>query len=269
MPCTSTPVLWPNTFRCAADRSVRHRPHAAPCCPDAVLAAIDRAARRAGLRDTRKSPYFPSLQRRGLHDPDATLPFDGAISRFLAEGAPKAVRKASRRRARTISSRSHTYREEMKRKDYDTHMEALQIELARCRTTSRPRQASDRGVRGADAPAKVGHHDSVRENLNPGSAPSFALSKPSDARPRNGTPALCGLVPAKGEMALFDRSWYNRAMIEHVFGFCTPYQREQFFRQLPDFERKLVDEGILFRKIWLEVGRAEQLKRFLDREADR
>ncbi len=74
--------------------------------------------------------------------------------------------------------------------------------------------------------------------------------------------------PAKGEIALYDRSWYNRAMIEHVFGFCKPDQREKFFRQLPEFEQMIADEGIIFLKIWLEVGRAEQLKRFLDREGD-
>ena len=75
-------------------------------------------------------------------------------------------------------------------------------------------------------------------------------------------------LPAAGEISIFDRSWYNRAMIEHVFGFCTPDQRAKFFRQLPDFERMLVDDGIILVKLWLEVGQAEQLKRFLDREQD-
>ena len=69
-------------------------------------------------------------------------------------------------------------------------------------------------------------------------------------------------------MAMFDRSWYNRAMVEHVFGFCTPDDRAKFFRQLPDFERMIVDEGIILVKLWLEVGRAEQLRRFLAREKD-
>ena len=74
--------------------------------------------------------------------------------------------------------------------------------------------------------------------------------------------------PAKGELALFDRSWYNRAMIEHVFGFCSPQERGKFFRQLPEFEKMIVDEGITLLKFWLEVDQAEQLQRFLDRERD-
>jgi polyphosphate kinase 2 len=75
-------------------------------------------------------------------------------------------------------------------------------------------------------------------------------------------------LPTAGELVLFDRSWYNRAVVEHVFGFCTPKQREHFFRQVPEFEDMLVDEGIVLHKLWLNVGRAEQLRRFLAREKD-
>jgi hypothetical protein len=81
-------------------------------------------------------------------------------------------------------------------------------------------------------------------------------------------PALRHHLPAGGEIRLFDRSWYNRGVVEHVFGFCTPEERAAFFRQLPDFEQMIVDEGIRLTKIWLNVGRAEQLRRFLDREGD-
>ena len=69
-------------------------------------------------------------------------------------------------------------------------------------------------------------------------------------------------------MKLFDRSWYNRGVVEHVFGFCTQDQREHFFAQAPSFEKMLVDEGIHLVKLWLNVGRAEQLRRFLGRESD-
>ena len=69
-------------------------------------------------------------------------------------------------------------------------------------------------------------------------------------------------------MALFDRSWYNRGVVERVFGFSTEDQRNAFFRQLPDFETTLVDDGIILVKLWLNVGRAEQLRRFLARERD-
>ncbi len=76
------------------------------------------------------------------------------------------------------------------------------------------------------------------------------------------------LPTAGGEITLFDRSWYNRGVVEKVFGFCEDTQREAFFRQLPEFEDMLADEGIHFVKLWLNVGRAEQLRRFLAREKD-
>jgi len=69
-------------------------------------------------------------------------------------------------------------------------------------------------------------------------------------------------------LVLFDRSWYNRAVVEKVFGFCTDDQRDKFFHQLPEFEDMLISEGIQLFKIWLNVGRAEQLRRFLAREGD-
>ncbi|MEM1388647.1 MAG: polyphosphate kinase 2, partial [Pseudomonadota bacterium] len=70
------------------------------------------------------------------------------------------------------------------------------------------------------------------------------------------------------EIVLFDRSWYNRGVVEKVFGFCEDAERARFFDQLPDFEKLLIDEGIHFVKFWLNVGRAEQLRRFLARETD-
>ena len=75
-------------------------------------------------------------------------------------------------------------------------------------------------------------------------------------------------MPSAGEIVLFDRSWYNSGVVERVFEFCTPEAREKWFGQVSTFENMLVDEGIKLFKIWLNVGQATQLKRFLDREAD-
>jgi polyphosphate kinase len=122
---------------------------------------------------------------------------------------------------------------------------------------------------GRDAAGKGGTIKAVTENMNPRQAYVVALSKPTDRESQQWYfQRYVDWLPAKGEVALFDRSWYNRAMIEHVFGFCKPEDRAKFFRQLPEFEQMITDEGIIFLKIWLEVGRAEQLKRFLDREGD-
>jgi len=199
------------------------------------------------------------------------LPFDGAISRYFREGAPEKVRRAIEKAGKDdILWKGYPYAEEMKGKDYDSAMAALQIELVKMQADIK---ATGKRVvvvfEGRDAAGKGGTIGVMRENLNPRVANVVALPKPSDREAAQWYfQRYIDWLPAKGEMSVFDRSWYNRAMIEHVFGFCKPDEREKFFRQLPDFDRMLVDEGLIFLKIWLEVGQAEQLKRFLDREGD-
>lgn len=199
------------------------------------------------------------------------LPFDGAISRYFHEGAPKDIRKAIEKAGKEdILLDSYPYRSVMKKKDYEAQIEALQIQLVRLQADVKA--TGKRLVvvfEGRDAAGKGGTIGVVRENLNPRVANVVALSKPTEREAAQWYfQRYVDWLPAAGEIALFDRSWYNRAMIEQVFGFCKPEQRVKFFRQLPDFERMIVDEGITLLKIWLEVGQAEQLRRFLDREQD-
>ncbi|MES2967677.1 MAG: polyphosphate kinase 2 [Pseudomonadota bacterium] len=199
------------------------------------------------------------------------LPFDGAISRYFKTGAPKPIRKAIENGGKDdILTTSYPYREEMKGKVYDARMEGLQRQLVRLQADVK---ASGKRLvvvfEGRDAAGKGGTIDAARENLNPRVASVVALPKPTDREAGQWYfQRYIDWLPAAGEIVLFDRSWYNRAMVEHVFGFCTPDQRAKFFRQLPDFERMIVDEGIILIKLWLEVGRAEQLRRFLAREQD-
>jgi polyphosphate kinase 2 len=200
-----------------------------------------------------------------------TLPFDGAISRYFREGAPAAVRKAIEKAGKDdILTKSYPYQAEIKGKDYDAQMDALQIELAKMQAGLR---ATGKRLivvfEGRDAAGKGGTIKAVTENLNPRQAYVVALPKPTERESQQWYfQRYVDWFPARGEIALYDRSWYNRAMIEHVFGFCTPDQRAKFFRQLPEFEQMIADEGIILLKIWLEVGRAEQLRRFLAREGD-
>jgi polyphosphate kinase 2 len=200
-----------------------------------------------------------------------TLPFDGAISRYFREGAPAAVRKAIEKAGKDeILTRSYPYRDEIKGKEYDARMDALQIELAKMQAGLK---ATGKRLivvfEGRDAAGKGGTIKAVTENLNPRQAYVVALPKPTERESQQWYfQRYVDWFPANGEIALYDRSWYNRAIIEHVFGFCKPEDRAKFFRQLPEFEQTIVEEGIVFLKIWLEVGRAEQLKRFLDREKD-
>ena len=199
------------------------------------------------------------------------LPFDGAISRYFREGAPKAVRKAIEKAGKDdILSKSYPYRTQMKGRDYDTHMEALQRQLVRMLADVKATGKRVIAVfEGRDAAGKGGAIDRVRENLNPRVANVVALAKPTDREAAQWYfQRYIDWFPAKGEVALFDRSWYNRGIVEHVFGFCKPDQRAHFFRQLPGFEEMIVDEGIILVKLWLDVSRAEQLRRFLAREKD-
>lgn len=199
------------------------------------------------------------------------LPFDGAISKFLAEEAPKDIRKTLEKADKDdILSPSYPYKREMKRKDYDEVMEGLQRQLVRMQAGLK--ETGKRLVvvyEGRDAAGKGGTISATRENLNPRVASVVALAKPSD---REATQwyfqRYIDWMPAAGEMVMFDRSWYNRGVVEHVFGFCTPEQREHFFAQLPSFENMLVEEGIVLVKLWLNVGQAEQLRRFIARETD-
>ncbi len=203
--------------------------------------------------------------------PAGAIPFVGDITSFLETEAPAEIRKAIEAAGRKdILSDSYPYDREMKDKDYDAQMDLLQIELVKMlhdlRTSGKRLCVL---FEGRDAAGKGGAIERMRENLNPRAAYIVALPKPTE---REATQwyfqRYIDWLPAAGEIALFDRSWYNRGVVEHVFGFCTPAQRKLFFRQLPDFERMLIDEGITLVKLWLNVGRAEQLRRFLDREND-
>ncbi|MDA7424141.1 polyphosphate kinase 2 [Thalassococcus lentus] len=200
-----------------------------------------------------------------------SLPFDGAISRYFDEEAPAAVRDAIRRAEKgDILDSGFPYSEQMKRKTYEKEMEALQIELVKMQAWARETGARVAMVfEGRDAAGKGGTIKRFRMNLNPRGARNVALSKPSDVEASQWYfQRYIDHLPAGGEIVFFDRSWYNRGVVEHVFGFCTPKQREHFFAQVPQFEQMLVDEGIHLFKFWLNVGRAEQLRRFLDREND-
>ena len=199
------------------------------------------------------------------------LPFDGAISHYFRTGAPKDVRKAIENRKKDeILSPLYPYRAEMKRKDYEAQMDALQLQLVRLQSDVK---ATGKRIicvfEGRDAAGKGGTIDALRLNMNPRGANVVALAKPSEREQVQWYfQRYIDWLPTLGEVNIFDRSWYNRAIVDKVFGFCTDDQRTRFFRQLPDFEKMIVDEGIILLKFWLEVDRAEQLQRFMDREQD-
>lgn len=196
---------------------------------------------------------------------------DGAINSYFQNDAPKEVRHAIKSAKKDdILNSSYPYPEKMKGKHYDSQMEALQVELVKMQAwVKETGQRIAIVFEGRDAAGKGGTIKRFRENLNPRGARNVALSKPSDSeRSQWYFQRYIQHLPSAGEVVFFDRSWYNRGVVENVFGFCTSDERERFFRQVMPLENGLVNDGIHLFKFWLNVGRAEQLSRFLAREND-
>jgi polyphosphate kinase 2 len=124
-------------------------------------------------------------------------------------------------------------------------------------------------VEGRDTAGKGGVIAAIAETLNPRQCHIVALDKPSERESKQWYfQRYVPHLPAAGEIALFDRSWYNRAGVERVMGFCTEDQTAAFLKQAPAFERLLVDDGVLLFKYWLTVDQAQQEERFAERQAD-
>ncbi|MEO1909641.1 MAG: polyphosphate kinase 2 [Paracoccus sp. (in: a-proteobacteria)] len=202
---------------------------------------------------------------------DPQLPYVGQITAYLEGKAPKSIRKQiGDAGANDIMDQDFPYRDMMDKGDYEDRMDQLQLQLIRMvHDTIATGKRIVVLFEGRDAAGKGGTIERVRENLNPPSTYIVALPKPSEREAGQWYfQRYVSHLPGAGEMALFDRSWYNRGVVERVFGFSTDQQRNAFFRQLPSFEQMLVDDGVILVKLWLNVGRAEQLRRFLDREKD-
>lgn len=199
------------------------------------------------------------------------LPFHGDISRYFNEDAPKDVRAEIRNvKKGEILATAYPYKKRWKRAEYEATLEVLQVELVKMhRWVKHTGQRIAIVFEGRDAAGKGGTIKRFRENLNPRGARLVALSTPTETESGQWYfQRYIKHLPTKGEVVFFDRSWYNRGVVEKVFDFCEDDQRAKWFEQVNPFEQMLVDEGIKVFKIWLNVDRAAQLKRFLDRESD-
>lgn len=198
-------------------------------------------------------------------------PFNGAITKYAEKEAPKDIRNALKNASKnSILDPDYPYPERLDSASYDAADKACQLELIKAQRWYR---AEGKRIvvlfEGRDAAGKGGTIKSVTENLNPRSARVVALPAPSE--PEQGQwyfQRYINHLPSRGEIVLFDRSWYNRGVVEHVFGWCSEEQRERFFAQTPEFEDMLVGDGIILIKLWIAIGRAEQLRQFLQRESD-
>jgi len=158
----------------------------------------------------------------------------------------------------------------MRREDYERTKRLLQIELLKLQYWIKA--TGERLIilfEGRDAAGKGGTIKRFTEHLNPRGARVVALDKPSEReRTQWYFQRYLAHLPAAGEMVLFDRSWYNRAGVERVMGFCTPAEYQRFMEQVPRVERLLVQDGIHLIKLWFSVSRAEQRTRFIIRQVD-
>jgi polyphosphate kinase len=178
---------------------------------------------------------------------------------------PKAVRKAA------MMSGGFPYDAKLGRKAYEKQLQALYLQLALLQDHIRAN--GERVVmvfEGRDAAGKGGSINTYLKYLNPRFSSSVALPKPSDREQTQWYfQRYVAWLPAAGEQVLFDRSWYNRAGVEPVMGFCTPEETARFLVEAPLFERMLVEDGMHLFKFWLTIGKEMQLKRFHDRRHDR
>jgi polyphosphate kinase 2 len=166
-------------------------------------------------------------------------------------------------------SGAYPYAVRMLRKDYEEQKFILQTELLKMQNwVKEARQRVVLLFEGRDAAGKGGTIKRMMEHLNPRGARVVALEKPSEVeRGQWYFQRYVQHLPTAGEIVLFDRSWYNRAGVERVMGFCSEGEYDEFLRQVPEFERNLVRSGIHLIKFWFSVSRDEQRRRFKERKA--
>ena len=210
----------------------------------------------------------------GTHAPPAVPPMGIAPAEL---GVPEAT--AREMEAMPVTAEESTsaplpagypYRVRLRRKEYEAEKKRLQIELLKVQ--SWVKESGQRIVmlfEGRDAAGKGGTIKRFMEHLNPRYARVVALTKPDDReRGQWFFQRYIAHLPTQGEMVFYDRSWYNRAGVERVMGFCKPEEYLEFMREAPEFERMLVRSGIRLTKYWFSVTREEQRRRFTARETD-
>ncbi|MET0605723.1 MAG: polyphosphate kinase 2 [Beijerinckiaceae bacterium] len=203
----------------------------------------------------KKSKSEPAPQDEG----GAALPFNIADSKL-----PKSIDDSG------FASGGYPYDDKMDEDRYEKELRLLQIELIKLQNWVK--EAGERVIilfEGRDGAGKGGAILRFVEHLNPRSARVVALSKPTDVeRGQWFFQRYIAQLPTKGEITLFDRSWYNRGGVERVMGFCSEDQARRFLADVPEFEKMLVKDGVRLIKFFLSVGREMQLKRLHQRYHD-
>lgn len=215
------------------------------CCVAGTLPARARAAR---------------CEKRGGRGPGRDASDDEATHVSAVRGSVPAMGKKHARGGR----------DKISDEVYEAELFRLQTELVKLQEWTRSTGARIAVVfEGRDAAGKGGTIKRITEYLSPRTVRIAALPTPTEREKSQWYyQRYVAQLPAAGEIVLFDRSWYNRAGVERVMGYCTPQEHATFMRQTPIFEQMLVEDGILLRKYWFSVSDAEQLRRFRSRLSD-
>ena len=193
-----------------------------------------------------------------------------AVPPVEAQPVPAPHRRSRRSAAQGFENGRYPYSSRMGRRAYEAEKALLQAELLKVQLWAQ--ETGQKFVilfEGRDAAGKGGTIKRFNEHLNPRFARVVALNKPTEEeRGQWYFQRYVQHLPTSGEMVFYDRSWYNRAGVERVMGFCNPNEYLEFMRQAPEFERMLVRSGIRLYKYWFSVTQDEQRRRFLSRETD-
>ena len=207
---------------------------------------------------------------------EGAAPDDAKAIREFIKGETKARQRSSRKEvnpdeqlAKDWRSGAYPYKNLLSRRVYEAQKYLLQVELLKLQAWAK--ETGQRVVilfEGRDAAGKGGTIKRFMEHLNPRGARVVALEKPTEVeRGQWYFQRYVQHLPTAGEIVLFDRSWYNRAGVERVMGFCSDEEYQEFMRQAPQFERQLVRSGVHLIKFWFSVSREEQRRRFKERKA--
>ncbi|CAN5609860.1 hypothetical protein BH09VER1_BH09VER1_21470 [soil metagenome] len=226
-------------------------------------------AERKRLKKERKAER--KKQKDHAKEAVATFPMVELIAEQVRSSVPEEIvqRVKSAKKKQLISS-TYPYSTPMDGDEYEDEVELLAIELVKLQAWVK--ETGERVVmlfEGRDAAGKGGTIKRITEHLNPRGARVVALTKPSETEQGQWYfQRYIDQLPTRGEIVIYDRSWYNRAGVEHVMGFCSGHDYLEFMRQAPQLEQMLVRSGIHLIKFWFSVSREEQLRRFLGRASD-
>ena len=235
----------------------------------AKLAAVANIVDKPGQKPEKKAAALKAIL-------EGAAPDDAKAIRALLKDRTAENRKRARNEAKPDEelaanwrSGEYPYKNLLSRKTYEQQKYLLQVELLKLQAWAK--ESGQRIVilfEGRDAAGKGGTIKRFMEHLNPRGASVVALEKPTEVeRGQWYFQRYVQHLPTAGEIVLFDRSWYNRAGVERVMGFCSDDEYQEFMRQAPQFERQLVRSGVHLIKFWFSVSRKEQRRRFKEREA--